>query len=156
MKEGDFNLLSEYATGSRVLKPKDTDSYLCDAYICESEEEIRYYLKLASRLSTNLNFDQIFNLVKTVFKKYVVLEDHHITLLVADIIYSYLQDKFGTTHYVMCIGDNGSGKNSILMTFAALGYRVLLGTSVSAANVFTFLGSVEECQGCIAEDEVDN
>jgi hypothetical protein len=49
-----------------------------------------------------------------------------------------------------------SGKNAILMTFASLGYRVLLATSVSAANVYTFLGSLEECQGTIAEDEINN
>lgn len=42
------------------------------------------------------------------------------------------------------------------MTFALLGYRVLLATSVSAANVYTFLGSLEECQGTIAEDEINN
>ncbi|MGB6527853.1 MAG: hypothetical protein WBF33_07075, partial [Candidatus Nitrosopolaris sp.] len=58
--------------------------------------------------------------------------------------------------YVICIGDNASGKNSILMTFASLGYRVLLATSVSAANVYTFLGSIDECQGTIAEDEINN
>jgi hypothetical protein len=88
--------------------------------------------------------------------KYVVADDHYITLLAADVIYSYFQDKFGTTHYVICIGDNSSGKNAILMTFASLGYRVLLATSVSAANVYTFLGSLEECQGTIAEDEINN
>jgi hypothetical protein len=88
--------------------------------------------------------------------KYVVAEDHYLTLLTADIIYTYFQDKFGTTHYVICIGDNASGKNAILMTFALLGYRVLLATSVSAANVYTFLGSLDECQGTIAEDEINN
>lgn len=88
--------------------------------------------------------------------KYVVAEDHYLTLLAADIIYTYFQDKFGTTHYVICIGDNASGKNAILMTFASLGYRVLLATSVSAANVYTFLGSLDECQGTIAEDEINN
>ncbi len=76
--------------------------------------------------------------------------------LAADVIYTYFQDEFGTTHYIICIGDNSSGKNAILMTFASLGYRVLLATSVSAANVYTFLGSLEECQGTIAEDEINN
>ncbi|MGB6529291.1 MAG: hypothetical protein WBF33_14385 [Candidatus Nitrosopolaris sp.] len=159
MKEGsdlDFDLLSELPMGNRLLKPRDIHSYLCEPYVFEFKEKIRDYLKLASKKSTNLNFDQIFKLVKTIFMKYVVLEDHYITLLAADVIYSYFQDLFGTTHYVICIGDNGSGKNSILMTFASLGYRVLLATSVSAANVYTFLGSIDECQGTIAEDEINN
>ena len=159
MKEGselDFNLLSEFPTSSRLLKPRDMDSYLCEPYVLKSEEDLRYYLKKASKFSTNLNFDPIFKLVKTIVKQYVVLEDHYITLVVADIIYSYFQDEFGTTHYDICVGDNGSGKNSILMVFGYLGYRVLLATSVSAANLFTFQGSVEPCQGTIAEDEIDN
>ncbi|MGC1930736.1 MAG: hypothetical protein WA667_17335 [Candidatus Nitrosopolaris sp.] len=45
---------------------------------------------------------------------------------------------------------------SILMTFASIAYRVLLATNVSAANVYTFLGSLDECQGTIAEDEINN
>jgi hypothetical protein len=149
----DFVLLDELTKDNIVLKPKDTHSYLCEPYDFESRKEIKAYLKLASEKS---NFDQIFRLVKTIIQKYVVAEDHYLTLLAADIIYTYFQDKFGTTHYVICIGDNSSGKNSILMTFASLGYRVLLATSVSAANVYTFLGNLDECQGTIAEDEINN
>ena len=90
MKEGselDFNLLSEFPISDRILKPRKLHSYLSPtcSYNFESEEEIRYYLKLASKFSANLNFDLIFKLVKTTFKQYVVLEDHYTTLLVADI-----------------------------------------------------------------------
>jgi hypothetical protein len=56
----------------------------------------------------------------------------------------------------ICVGDNESGKNSILLVFACLGYRVFYVTAASAANYYTFLGEVEECQGTIAEDEADN
>ena len=95
-------------------------------------------------------------MVKTTFQKYVDAEDHYIIILAADTIYSYFQDKFATTHYLICVGDNSSGKNSILMTFANLGYRTLLATSVSAPNVYTYLGSTEDCQGTLAEDEINN
>jgi hypothetical protein len=54
------------------------------------------------------------------------------------------------------VGDNGSGKNSILITFGWLGYRAFLATSVSGANLYTFHGPVESCQGSMAEDELDN
>jgi hypothetical protein len=55
------------------------------------EEEIRYYLKFAAEKTNypNMNFDLIFKPVKTIFKQYVVVDDHHISLLVSDIIYSY-------------------------------------------------------------------
>src|SRR5215469_5316362 len=93
MKEGsdsDFNLLSEYPLVDRVLKPRNIHSYIhhnC-AYIFESEEEIRYYLRLARKLTPNRNFDVIFGLLKTLLKQYSVLPDHHITFLVASGIYS--------------------------------------------------------------------
>ena len=154
----DYNLSDEYELTDRILSPRSLHSYPGEycKYVFESEEELRKYLKLASEKTPNGNFDLIFKLVKTIFKQYVVLDDHHITLLVADIIYSYFQDDFATTHYVICAGDNGSGKNSILLTFGWLGYRVFLATSVSGANLYTFQGSVEACQGTIAEDELDN
>jgi hypothetical protein len=158
MKKGsdlDFDILRQFSEDNKILKPRGMNA-LSESYVFESKEDVQYYLKLARHLTANLNFDRIFELVRRIFKQYVVLEDHYITLLVADIIYSYFQDKFGTTHYVMCIGDNESGKNSILLSFGRLGYRVLLATNVSAANVFTFHGSAESCQGTIAEDEVDN
>jgi hypothetical protein len=159
MKEGsklDFDLLPEYRDGSKIYRPIEGNSDLCKSYVFKDKEDISYYLKLASKLSANQNFDLIFKLIKTVFMKYVVLDDHYITLLVADIYYSNYQDSFATTHYDFCIGDNGSGKNSILLAFHELAYRNLLATGVSGPNIFTTIGSVEECQCTIGEDEVDN
>jgi hypothetical protein len=48
-------------------------------------------------------------------QKYVDAENHYIVTLAADTIYSYFQDKFATTNYLICVGDNSSGKNPILM-----------------------------------------
>jgi recombinational DNA repair ATPase RecF len=45
------------------------------------------------------------------------------------------------THYDFLVGDNGSGKNSVLTTVAHLAYLMLLVSNVSAPNVFTFLGA---------------
>jgi hypothetical protein len=106
LKEGsktDFNLLSEFSTNSRVIKPYDAEQQGYP-YAFESEDEIKYYLKLACRITPNLNLDSIFKLLKTEFKQYVVLDDHYITLLVADTIWSLLQDKFSTTHYLFLLG----------------------------------------------------
>jgi hypothetical protein len=140
--------------GSKIdLLPKDEHSYLCQPYVFQSKEELEHYVELANGIS---NFDPLYKLVKTIISKFIDAEDHYLTLLAADIIYTYFQDKFGTTHYLMCVGDNSSGKNSILITFANLAYRVLLATAVSAPNVYTFLGGLEECQGTIAEDEVND
>jgi hypothetical protein len=107
-------------------------------------------------LARGETFETLYSKVESIVRKYVNAEDHYITILIADIIYSYFQDKFGTTHYNIFIGDNGSGKNSALLVFKYLGYMVCYGLDVSAPNYFTFLGEVEECQGSIAEDEAED
>jgi hypothetical protein len=151
--ENGYILTDRIKLSNMIIKPKDIQSYSSEPYFFRSDSETNYYLNLARKIT---NFDQIFKLVKIIFQKYVDADLHYIILLAADTIYRYFQDRFGTTHYLICIGDNSSGKNSILITFANLGYRVLLATSVSAANVYTFLGTLEECQGTIAEDEINN
>ncbi len=154
MKEIKLSTRISLENGSKIdLLPKDEHSYLCQPYVFQSKEDLEHYIELANGIS---NFDPIYKLVKTIISKFIDAEDHYLTLLAADIIYTYFQDKFGTTHYLTCVGDNSSGKNSILITFANLAYRVLLATAVSAPNVYTFLGGLEECQGTIAEDEVND
>ncbi len=121
-------------------------------YSFESEDEIKKYLEIAK----NETFDIIFGRILAQIKDYVNIEEYVQVVLAADILYSYFQEKFGTTHYNIFIGDNGSGKNSILLFFKMLGYRVFYVTSASAANYYTFFGDVQEGQGTIAEDEADD
>ena len=52
--------------------------------------------------------------MESVVRKYVNVEDHYYPLLTGDIIWSYFQDKFTYTHYLIFTGDNGSGKNYIM------------------------------------------
>jgi hypothetical protein len=75
--------------------------------------------------------------------------------LAADIIWSYFQDKFSTTHYVAIVGGNGSGKTTIGDTFAAVGYRTVTMTDPSAANIFRVLGRIEYGQCTIVMDEAE-
>jgi hypothetical protein len=138
---------------NKILYPADNiDTQNPLPYIFASAEELEEYLKHAR----NETFDTIFFKVKSVYKKYVNTEEHYITILAADTVYSYFQDKFPTVHYNIFVGDNGSGKNSALLVYKYLGYRVFYVTAASAPNYFTFLGEIEECQGTIAEDEADD
>jgi hypothetical protein len=95
-------------------------------------------------------------MVEFVFKRYVDVEDYYYPILVGDIIWSYFQDRFGYTHYNIFVGDNGSGKNSALLAYKYLGYRVFYVVAASAANYYTELGDKEEGQVTIAEDEADD
>jgi hypothetical protein len=60
------------------------------------------------------------------------------------------------THYLLFVGDNDTGKSNVLSVFHYLGYRPLFDTSITPANIYNFLNSIEEGQGIILEDEIDN
>ena len=136
-----------------VLRPADNlDTQNPLPYIFESPDELNQYLERA-RSET---FGSLYLKTKLIYRKYVNIEDYLLSILSADTIYSYFQDKFPTLHYNIFVGDNGSGKNSALLVYRHLGYRVFYVVSASAPNYFTFLGDKEECQGTIAEDEAED
>ena len=110
------------------------------------------YLKLAQTET----YDSLYLKVETIYRKYVNVEEYYYPVLVGDTIWSYFQDRFGYTHYLIFTGDNGSGKNSALLVFKYLGYRVFYVVSASAPNYWTAYGSQEEGQVSIAEDEADD
>jgi hypothetical protein len=93
---------------------------------------------------------------ESINRNFVDIEEHYHVLLTADMIWTWLQDKFGITHYNIFTGDNGSGKNSQLLAFKFLGYRVFYVVSASAPNYFTKMGNIEEGQITVAEDEADD
>ena len=136
-----------------ILLPADNlDSQNPLPYIFESPDELNQYLEIAR----NETFGSLYLKTKLIYRKYVNIEDYLLSILSADTIYSYFQDKFPTLHYNIFVGDNGSGKNSALLVYRYLGYRVFYVVSASAPNYFTFLGDKEECQGTIAEDEAED
>ena len=117
----EYELLDSIEAGSETLIPNgtiDTQSPL--SYVFTDEKELKKYLDLA-RAET---FDSLLVRVNLILRKYLNVEEHYYTLLAADIIWSYFQDRFPTTHYLIFVGDNGSGKNSALLVFRFLGYRV--------------------------------
>ena len=143
----------EIQTSTDILVPKGTiDTQTPLPYIFSSKDEFAKYLKIA----ITENLDSLYTKVETAIKKYVNVEEHYYPLLAGDIIWTYFQDKFPYTHYLIFTGDNGSGKNSALLVFRLLGYRVFYVVSASAANYYTVLGSKEEGQVTIAEDEAED
>jgi hypothetical protein len=140
-------------SADKIFSPSDTaNTQNPIPYIFGSMEELQKYLDLASKET----FETLHHKVETVYKKYVNAEEYYIVILAADTINSYFQDRFGTTHYNIFVGDNRSGKNSALLVYRHLGYRVFYVTAASAANYYTFMGDTEEGQGTTAEDEADD
>jgi hypothetical protein len=136
-----------------ILIPGDTfDTQNPIPFIFESEQEFEEYLER----SKSETLDTLFDKFECQNRKYVDTEDHYHTLLTADMIWTWLQDLFAYNHEVVITGDNGSGKNSELLTFKFLAYRTFYTVSASASNYWTKMGNIEECQITIAEDEADD
>jgi len=152
-ENGQPKYQTEIERPGMMLHPADTlDTHNPLPYIFESPDELNHYLERAR----NETFGSLYLKTKLIYRKYVNIEDHLLSILSADTVYSYFQDKFPTLHYNIFVGDNGSGKNSALLVYKYLGYRVFYVVSASAPNYFTFLGETEECQGTIAEDEAED
>lgn len=135
-----------------ILFPIERPGYLNMPYAFASQDEIKQYVERA-RTET---FDSLFSKVKAIWSKYIDGDKDHITICAADTIFTYFQDKLGITHYLLFVGDNGTGKGSNLRVFKELAYRPLFDTSITPANIYQYLGSIEEGQGIILEDEADN
>jgi hypothetical protein len=56
----------------------------------------------------------------------------------------------------MFVGAPNSGKGAILLGFKYLGYRVVMASDMSGANLLDLLGSIEANQITLAEDELDD
>ena len=74
----------------------------------------------------------------------------------ADTIFTYFQDSLGMTHYLFFVGSPDSGKSNRHLVFNFLAYRNFMSTDVTPSNIYRFLGSQQEGQGTICEDEADD
>ncbi|MDR4490054.1 MAG: hypothetical protein R2685_04025 [Candidatus Nitrosocosmicus sp.] len=152
-KGSSFELIEKIDVSNHVIYPADNiTTHNPIPYAFESEEELKKYVEFAK----NETLESLFEKVLKMFKIFVNVDDHSLVIFTADTVYSYFQDMFGITHYNILVGLPGSGKSSALLVYRILGYRPFFVTSASAANYHTFLGSIQEGQGTIIEDEADN
>lgn len=144
--------IEEQEQGDRIIKPPYQEECPYECYEFENLEEIKYFVNQAKSISS---IGQLYLKAKELVKKYNDQDNDKLVLIALDIIFSYFQDKFATTHYVSIVGDNDSGKSSLGITFEALAYRPVYMTDPSAANIFRCLGTVEPGQCTIILDEAD-
>jgi hypothetical protein len=135
-----------------ILKPLESISYINKPYSFKSKQEFE---KLVED-TRGKSLDSIYRKVKSIWLEYINADDFHISLCAADTIFTYFQDKIGLTHYPFFVGGNNSGKSNNLTVLHFLAYRNMLSSSMTAANIYQFLGSSEEGLGTICEDEADN
>ena len=146
-----LNLTENIKETNRILIPPSPEEYPYEPYQFKDRDELEYYLNQTKQETV----DSLYLNIKNHVLKYNDQDQYKLNLLSADIFWTYFQDKFGTTHYLNIIGDNGSGKSTIGDTFEALAYRPVVMTDPNAANLYRILGTIESGQCIIVVDEAD-
>jgi hypothetical protein len=134
---------------TRNIKSPHIQHYPYEPYEFENMKEVLSYVERAK----NETIDSLYKHAKQITEDYNDQKKEKVILLAIDIIWSYFQDKFPTTHYDIVLGGNGSGKSSYGITFAATAYRVVKLTSPNAANINRILGCIEVGQCTLVSDE---
>lgn len=137
---------------TRIIRPPSLEEYPYTPYEFADEAELNDYFRRANTIT----LDELYQMAKGIFQKYVKQDNNIIVILTADSILTYFQDLFPIIHYSEGIGGNDAGKSSIGYTFEYTAYRVIRGTSISGANYYRILSNIEPGQCTIIEDEADN
>ena len=133
------------------LRPPLAQEYPYNPYEFKTVEEPQKYLLKA----LNETPDTLLTKIKTVVKKYNDVDEKTATLLSANILGSYFQDRFSTVHYLIIIGANGTGKSAFGDTYECLGYRAVNITNATEAFWFRIFGTIEFGQVTIVVEEFD-
>ena len=105
---GEILCVDHIIEPGRIIKPPSAEEYPYEAYEFVDIQEVKLYGEKAEKECEGSLFDK----AKCIVQKYNDQDAHKLILLAADIVWSYFQDKFSTTHYIGVIGDNGSGKST--------------------------------------------
>ncbi|HEY7080451.1 MAG TPA: hypothetical protein VH500_12165 [Nitrososphaeraceae archaeon] len=146
-----FKSVDKIKQQTRILIPPSYEEYPYTPYEF-TDENLYDYIRRAKAE----NVESLYRLALSLVKQYNAQDEHKLILIAMGVVWSYFQDKFGTTHYVGIVGDNGSGKSTAGNTFEALAYRCVNETNPSPANVFRILGVVEPGQCTLVLDESRN
>lgn len=150
-EDNEVKLVEKIEEANRIIRPPYSEEYPYEPYEFADIEEIQSFVNQAKSTS----IDSLYLVAKQIVEEYNDQDCKKIVLIATDILFSYFQDKYATTHYISIVGDNDSGKSSLGITFEAVGYRPVYMTDPSAANIFRCLGSIEPGQCTIILDEAD-
>jgi hypothetical protein len=134
-----------------VLRSPLLEEYPYNPYEFKTVDEPQRYLVKVLRETP----DSLLVKIKNVVKKYNDIDGKTATLLSANILGSYFQDRFSTVHYLIVVGANGTGKSAFGDTFECLGYRAVNITNATEAFWFRVFGIVEYGQVTVIVEEFD-
>ena len=152
-EDGQVQVVPKIEEEDRVLRPPTIEEYPYEPIEFESYEEIKKYQATVLRgVTKEILFQRIFETVSL----YIDQDDEIRILISADILWTYFQDLFPTTHYYDISGTgNGIGKSTIGHVFEGIAYRAVRMTDPSAANLYRILGKIEPGQCIMIMDEAD-
>jgi hypothetical protein len=150
-ENGQVKAVEHIEEPTRIIRPHRKEEYPYPPLGFADINEVKKYVNKAKIM----NIEALYLKAKDIVLKYVDQEEPIIIMIVADIIWTYYQDLFATTHYADVTGNNETGKSTIGHVFQYTGYRVVKATGISAANYYRTLGTVEPGQCTIIEDEAD-
>lgn len=145
-------IIEEIEESSRILVPFERNDTAVQPYEYKNKDQLLTHIKN----SESLKIDQLYNKIKRIVAKYVDQSDHIISIITADIIFSYFQDRFPTTHYLFFLGDNNVGKSIIGDIFEQVAYRGVKLTNPSAPNIYRLIGKVQSAQCTLIIDEAND
>jgi hypothetical protein len=148
---GEFCISDQIEEITRTLIPFGLDDSPAKPYKFSSLEEVKSIYHKNGKTNTGIWYEK----VKRVVKKYVDQNEPIINIITIDILFSYFQDRFPTTHYLFFIGNNGVGKSVIGEVMEILAYRGVKMTDPSPPNIFRLLGKVQPGQCTLIMDEVE-
>jgi hypothetical protein len=147
-----ISIESSIKLDDKTLMPLRKESYQSKPYAFTSETKVGEFIDEASQL----NLSQLYTRVKSLSQLFIDAENNHLSILAADITYTYYQDRLGLTHYLFFIGKPSSGKSNNLTMTNLLGYRNFMSTDMTAANIYQFLGTHEAGIGTLWIDEANS
>ncbi len=148
-ENGELIYTEKLIENTRTLIPFGSEDGPAKPYVFESKESLENQL----RKTKGMGIADLFRIIREIVSKYVDQKPHVIDIITVDIIFSFFQDRFPTTHYLFFVGDNGVGKNVIGELFELLSYRGVKMTDPSIANIYRLLGNVEPAQCTLIMDE---
>jgi hypothetical protein len=149
---GHLELVKNIEEANRILRPPCIEEYPYEPIEFDSLKEIKEYEDIV----LNETLDNLYKKVKAVVMLYIDQDMEVIILISSDIIWTYFQDLFPTTHYYDVTGkENGIGKSTIGHVFEGIAYRGVRMTDPSSANLYRILGKIEAGQCIVIADEAD-
>ena len=137
----------------RILRPPSIEEYPYEPIEFGSYEELKKFQVI---VLNEVDKETLFQKILEIVPLYVDQDEEIRILISADILWTYFQDLFPTTHYYDISGTgNGIGKSTIGHVFEGIAYRAVRMTDPSAANLYRILGKIEPGQCIIIADEAD-